>query len=257
MKRIHSFESFLNEGMYQTYADYEKGKGVRMTPDDIRNDAMISVKHIMPVHWKEADKYIKSIKDQSDQDKGIKFEITLSTGDTIHGYKVGPWRSHWEWYLNKKKKSNAEIYSELEAKMYSPYDRWKRQYDMLDKTYMYADDNRAYKSGGEHAKLVKNLYDKLSATDKKKADKYMEVNETNEPAYSTQELKPGDVVKVDGAAVTVGKITEVAGDSVISFEGTCDGQDCKVSYNDGQDGYAFIDQESGRFMTYAQTKYMR
>lgn len=176
MKHIYSFESFLNEGIYQTYADYEKSKSVRMTPDDIKNDVIVSVKRLIPVHWKESDRYIKSVNDQSDQDKGIKFEIVLSTGDTIHGYKVGPLRSRWEWFLNKKKKSNDEIYSELEAKIYSPFDRWKRQYDMLDKTYMYADDNRAYKLGGEHAKLVKNLYDKLSTVDKNKADKYRNDN---------------------------------------------------------------------------------
>jgi hypothetical protein len=257
MKHIHTYESFINEGMYQKYSDY-KGKGMKFgSPDDMKKDVILSVKHAIPMNWDEAEKFIKKVEDQSDDEKGIKFEISLKSGDTIHGYKTGPWSMQWEWYLNKKRSSKGEIRDYLENKIYKPYELWQRHYDGRDKFYMYADDNRAYQSGAAHEKFIKTLYDKLSSSDKKKADKHMEMNETNEPAYSTTDLKPGDVVKVDGAAVTVSKVTEVAGDNVISFDGECDGQQCTVSYDDGQDGYAFLDKESGRFMSYAEVKNMR
>jgi len=257
MKHIHTYESFLNEGLYQTYADYQKKGSKWGTPDELKDDVIISVKHALPMDQKEKDKFIKKVEDQSDDEKGIKFEITLKNGDVIHAYKTGSWRMQWEWYLNKKKSDIGEISEYLEGKIYKPYERWQRHYDGRDKFYMFSDDHRAYQSGSAHEKYIKSLYDKLSSADKKKADKYMEMNESNQPAYSTDDLKPGDTVKIDGAAVTVSKITEVVENSVISFEGECEGKPCTVSYDDGQDGYAFLDKESGRFMTYAEVKNMR
>jgi hypothetical protein len=172
MKHVNTFEGFLTE-KYQTYSDFDK-KGSRWgSPQDLRDDVSIAVKHLLPVEWGKAPQYIKSIEDQSDDQMGIKFQVTLTSGDIIHGYKVGPLRSQWEWYLNKKKKKNQDIYQELETTMYSPYERWERQYNMFDSTYQYSDDPRAYREGSAHDKFVKSLYDKLSTADKKKADKYI------------------------------------------------------------------------------------
>lgn len=178
MKHIQTFEKFMNEGMYQTYADYQK-KHPKMkfgSADDMKKDVTLSVKHLIPLSWAESEKYIKKIEDQSDDEKGIKFEITLKSGDTIHAYKVGPWTMQWEWYLNKKKNDKDGIYGYLEDKIYSPFEKWKRHYNSMDKHYMYSDDNRAYQSGAAHEKYVKDLYNKLSASDKKKADKHIEEN---------------------------------------------------------------------------------
>ena len=102
MKHIQTFENFLNE--YQTYSDYKKGSWG--TPEDLKNDVSLSVRHLIPASWEETTKLIKSVEDQSDDEKGIKFEITLTSGDTIHGFKTGAYRSDWEWYLNKKKMKN-------------------------------------------------------------------------------------------------------------------------------------------------------
>ena len=173
MKHLHTFEGFITE-KYQTYPEYQK-RGFKFgSPQDLLDDVTISVKHLLPVEWTKAPEFIKSIQDQSDDTKGIKFQINLKSGDTIHAYKVGPMRMNWEWYLNKKKLSSHDIYQSLEATMYSPYDRWKRQYDMSDRTAQYSDDPRVWRESSAHDKAVQDLYSKLSASDKKKADKYIQ-----------------------------------------------------------------------------------
>jgi hypothetical protein len=169
MMNFKSFSNFISE--YQTYGDYQKKPWG--SPEDLKNDVIISVKRLLPIDLNQADSYIKTVSDQSDDKKGIKFEIVLKTGDTIHAFKLGSFRSHWEWYLNKKKMSSDQIYSHLEDKMYKPFDRWKRQYDSRDTTYMYADDSSSYRSGLNHEKFIQDLYNKLSSIDKKKADEYM------------------------------------------------------------------------------------
>jgi hypothetical protein len=170
MRHLKTFSGFINE--YQTYSDYKNSKWG--SPDDLKQDATVAAKKLIPVDWNEADSYIKTVVDQSDDKKGIKFEISLKTGDILHAYKLGSFRTHWEWYLNKKRLSEGEIYNQLEEKIYKPFDRWQRQYDMQDKYYMYADDSRSYKAGISHEKFVQGLYDKLSAADKKRADEHIE-----------------------------------------------------------------------------------
>ena len=170
MRHIKTFSSFVNE--YQTYSDYKNSKWGN--PDDLKQDAIVAARHVIPVDSKETDSYIKNVVDQSDDKKGIKFEIVLTTGDVLHAFKVGRFTQHWEWYINKKRSSEGEIYDQLEEKIYKPYDRWQRQYDMQDKYYMYADDSRSYKAGSSHEKIIKGLYDKLSTADKKRADDHIE-----------------------------------------------------------------------------------
>jgi hypothetical protein len=173
VKHVHTFDGFIIE-KYQTYPEYQK-KGSRFgSPQDLLDDVTISVKHLLPVERSKALDHIKSIEDQSDDAKGIKFQINLKSGDTIHAYKVGPIRMSWEWYLNKKKLNANDIYQSLEATLYSPLDRWKRQYDMSDTTAQYSDDPRVWRESSAHDKAVKALYDKLSSSDKKKADKYIQ-----------------------------------------------------------------------------------
>jgi len=169
MKHIHTFESFLFE--YQKYSDF--GKGSWGTPDALKKDVILSVRHLIPVDWDKSEKEIKSVEDTSVDDKGIKFNITLKSGDVISAFKVQHYKGSWEWYLNKKKMSKGEIYQTLEDKIYSAYDKWKRHYDSTDTTSMYSDDFSVYKKGESHDTYVLGLYKKLSASDKKKADEYM------------------------------------------------------------------------------------
>jgi hypothetical protein len=171
MKYVYTFESFLTE-KYQTYLEYQK-RGFKFgSPQDLLDDVTIAVKHLLPVDWSKTTDYIKSIEDQSDDAKGIKFQINLTSRDIIHAYKVGPTRMSWEWYLNKKKLNPHDIYQSLEATLYSPFDRWKRQYDMADSSAQYSDDPRVWRESSAHDLAVKKLYDKLSTSDKAKADKY-------------------------------------------------------------------------------------
>jgi hypothetical protein len=164
-KIIMTFEA------YQTYSDYSKvGKGVKTpSPEELLKDVTVSVKHILPTF---EEKWIKSIEEQSDEKKGIKFEIKLSSGDVIHAFKISRWWGQWEWYLNKKKKSKEDIETELFNKLLTPFDRWKNNFNAFDRYYMYSDDRRSYNSGRDHEKQINSLYDALSNSDKKKAYKY-------------------------------------------------------------------------------------
>jgi hypothetical protein len=154
---------------YQTYGDYSGPKSRWGTPEDLKQDALISVKHVTPTF---DDKWIESITDQSDEQKGIKFEIKVSSGDIVHAFKLGSWRGSWEFYLNKKKKSKEEIKEYLTMKLLSPYDIWRMNFDGLDRYAAYSDDHRVWSNAGSHEQIIKNIYAKLSSSDQKKAYKY-------------------------------------------------------------------------------------
>lgn len=171
---------------YQTYKDYQKNPNMKFgSPADLLDDVKISTKHILPSF---DDKWIKSIEDQSDDEKGIKFEIKLSTGDTIHAFKVGSFRFGWEFYLNKKKMNADEIKRTLVQKAFTPYEIWQMNFDGFDKYYMFSDDSKAYNSGSSHEKQIMKMYDALSSSDKKKAYKY----------YTTKEKDPIDFLQFRG-----------------------------------------------------------
>lgn len=148
---------------YQKYSDY-KGK----TPD-LKWDIQIAAKHLMPTF---DEKWIKSIEEQSQEDKGIKFEIVTSTGDVLHAFKVGSYIGQWEWYLNKKKKDAREIKEYLTLKALTPYEIWQMSFDSFDHYAAFSDDNRAWNAASNHERVLRGIYDKLSASDQKKAYKY-------------------------------------------------------------------------------------
>ena len=169
MKNIQTFKEFLNE--YQTYANY----GSRETPESIKADLVFCVNKLIPVkNLKDAAKEIVSVEDKSDDTKGIKFEIVLKSRDVIDAFKVSAAPGNWEWHLNKKKMSEGQVREALEDKMYTPFEKWLRHYEMRDPYYQMADDHRSYKSGQAQEEYVRKLYDKLSASDKKKADQHIE-----------------------------------------------------------------------------------
>jgi hypothetical protein len=163
----------LIEGNYQTYGDYERGKSKWGSPNDLKQDITNVVNRIIRA---DDNITITSIEDQSIEDKGIKFEIKLSTGDVIHAFKVGNWSQQWELYLNRKKSDENSIYfyfkDQLE-KNSTPFENWKRTYDKSDKNYQYSDDPRAYAAGQATKEKLDTLYNSLSPEDKVKADEYM------------------------------------------------------------------------------------
>lgn len=164
---------------YKTYNDYVKNGKSLATPETMLRDVTISVKHLTPTF---DEKWIKEIQDQSDEKKGIKFEIKLINGDIIHAFKIGNYYNEWEWYLNKKKKSAKDIKEHLSSTLLSAYDRWEMNFNSFDSYYMYSDDHRAWKSGVEHEKQIIKLYSDLSTNDKKKAyKKYTETRGKENP----------------------------------------------------------------------------
>lgn len=162
---------------YQKYSDYKKGWG---TSADLMEDVIISTKHLIPTDFRLAENEILNVSDQSDEEKGIKFEIKLKSGDVLHAYKISKCRMQWEWFLNKNKCDQDVIKEKLEEKIYQPFERWKYYYDTQDKTYLYSDDYRAYINGLNHQKKVIYLYNSLSTLDKNKADKYIKGITNNE-----------------------------------------------------------------------------
>lgn len=159
-KIIMTFEA------YQTYSDY--GKTSIQMPIELEKDVTLRVKHLMP-SWD--DKWISSINDLSDEKKGIKFEIKTSTGDILHAFKIGRFLGSWEWYLNKKKKSENEIKQYFMETAISPLERWTLNFKGFDSTYPYSDSAKVYKAGYNQEKEIMSLYNSLTSADKRKAYK--------------------------------------------------------------------------------------
>lgn len=151
---------------YQTYNDY--GKNAIQMPNELEKDVTLRVKHLTPTF---DDKWISSIEDSSDEKKGIKFEIKISTGDILHAFKIGKFLGNWEWYLNKKKKSENEIKQYFMETAISPLERWTLNFKGFDSTYHFADDSRSYNSGLAHERKIISIYDSLTSSDKRKAYK--------------------------------------------------------------------------------------
>jgi hypothetical protein len=157
----------LNEVKYQTYQDYKREKSKWGSPEDLKEDITNVINRLTARRIG-----ITNIEDQSDDIKGIKFEITLDTGDTIHAFKVEGWRGKWELYLNRKKATEYDISNYLESTL-SPYEQWRLAYDRFDKNYMYSDNPGADKRGREAEQELNDLYSALSPEEKAKADGYM------------------------------------------------------------------------------------
>jgi ketosteroid isomerase-like protein len=166
-KHVDSFKVF--EAKYQTYGDYESSRMKWGSPEELKQDATLTVKRVIPKSWDQAEGEIKSVTDQSDADKGIKFQFDLKSGDTLHLFKTGPMRGGWEIYLNRKAMRSPEHARDELMKAMKPLDRYLYFMPGYDSTWHYADDGRAYRAGSQQADNLKSLYAALSAGDKKKA----------------------------------------------------------------------------------------
>lgn len=171
-----TFDEFLFERSdFVTYDDmlrYWKKEEKEEIEERVKNGLMDKLRHRIPPKFSEYNKYIKSITDVSDEKKGIKFEIKLTTGDILHAFRTDVHYNNWYWYLNRKKIREEDIFNKLEPLLLTPYEIWKNNYDGLDDTYEYSDDHGAYMRGAQKRGKVNYLYNKLSPSDKKKADAY-------------------------------------------------------------------------------------
>lgn len=154
---------------YQKYSDYKNRDNAESFVEKDLRQQIINL-----FAYADISDNLKDVNftDQS-SDKGIKWEIEVvgKGKDLIHAYKVGPYLSHWEFYLNKKKSSKYDIQQYFLDKYVSDLDRYIAAAKGFDSTHQYADDSRAYKRGQDQAQNLKDLYDKLSDSDKKKAHK--------------------------------------------------------------------------------------
>jgi hypothetical protein len=173
MKTILSYQNFIAE-KYVKYSDY-KGKPFG-TPDEMKKDVVLSLRHGIPLPWEKTESFISSIEDQSVEDKGIKFEIVLKSGDVIHAFKSGLMRSEWDWFINSKRSNINSIFDLLLDKIHSPLEKWKYLYDKFDSAYYYSDSAASRKSGEKSKQKLDAAYKDLSGSEKKKADDYQEKN---------------------------------------------------------------------------------
>lgn len=154
---------------YQTYNDLLKDGGrFKQTPEILADNVKLIVKKLMPTF---EDKWISSVEDLSDEKKGIKFEIKLSTGDLIHAFKVEKEFGKWEFYLNKKKKDESSLKKYFLENAISPLEKWELKFKSFDYNYTYSDDSRVYNAGLNNEKEIMAIYDTLSMSDKRKAYK--------------------------------------------------------------------------------------
>ena len=163
MKYVMTFEK------YQTYDDYKKKRSLWGSPEELKADAILTLKRLLPTF---DEKWINSIEDVSVEDKGIKFEVKVGK-NLIHMFKVGGWRGQWEFYLNKKKITSSELETTLEKDNMSDLDRFMKKFGSFDFYADMIDNSGQWRDAKFNNSAVKKLFDELSASDKKKAIKLM------------------------------------------------------------------------------------
>ena len=164
---------------YYAYKDFNRKWG---SPEEMQQDLQWVLDKLLP-----KDDMIKSIEDQS-EDKGIKFEVMLESGDIIHAYKVSQFRFQenqgWELYFNKKKTDFRSLKSQLEREYMSDLDKFLKYYKSYDFYADYIDDGRQWSDAtANNNDIVKN-FNSLSASDKRKAKKEILKH------FNSKELKP-------------------------------------------------------------------
>ena len=186
-KALKDMKSKANENMkyiltlekYYAYKDFNRNWG---SPEEMQQDLQWVLWKLLP-----KDDMIKSIEDQS-EDKGIKFEVMLESGDIIHAYKVSQFRMQedqgWELYFNKKKTSFRALKSQLEREYMSDLDRFLKYYKSYDFYADYIDDGRQWNAATANNDNLVNMFNALSNSDKKKAKKELVAH------FKSAELQP-------------------------------------------------------------------
>jgi hypothetical protein len=163
MKIIKSFKLFENR--YYTYSDFEKSSYFK-SPEDFYKDIQITLKTILNGYCE-----ISNIEDMSDPSKGIKFEVTLSTGDIIHVYKKSTFRGQYVYFLNRKPIDENNITEYFYNKL-PDLKKYILSCDAYDPNYRFTDDARVYQRGTRNRDSMISLYSGLSEEDKLKAYEY-------------------------------------------------------------------------------------
>lgn len=161
MKYLMTFEK------YQTYSDYEKQRSKWASPEELKKDATASIKKLLPTF---DEKWIDSTEEQSDDEKGIKFEFKIGK-DLVHMFKVDRWRGQWEYYLNKKKSDEYKIQKHFDETLMSPLESFLKYATGYDFYAAYIDDGRQYQNATANNKRIEDRFSKLSKSDQKKAVK--------------------------------------------------------------------------------------
>ena len=172
MKYVKTFEAYIT---------YDKMGGGWGTPSQIEDELRTQIINLF-IYGGISDKLEDVIYTDQSTDKGIKWQIEVKgkNTDIIHAYKDGKWRGQYEWYLNKKRSSKADIQQYFLDKYISVLDQYMTALASFDFYYHMADDSRSYKAGQAQADNLVQLYTKLSAADKKRAhDQYTKINKTS------------------------------------------------------------------------------
>jgi len=139
-------------------------------PEKIKQDAVITAKRLLPTF---DDRWISDVIDQSSE-KGTKIKIELISGDFIHAFKSGKWVGSWDFYLNKKKKTEREITDYLETKLMKPLDMFYTYLKGYNLYTEYIDDGNERKAANANNKLIHDKFNKLSDSDKEIALRNMD-----------------------------------------------------------------------------------
>ena len=163
---------------FEAYVSYDKLKNWGTYPEgQVEDELRMKLIHLFQ-YAGISNQINDTIYTDQSSDKGIKWQIEVigpGNKDLIHAYKDGKIRGSYEWYLNKKKSSLAEIQkffldkyvskTELYYHMLTTFDRDKRQH-------------RHFKSQDEYkaqAKKMADLYDSMNNREKKVAhQRYMQ-----------------------------------------------------------------------------------
>lgn len=155
---------------YQTYADYEKQGSKWGSPEEVKEDAVLSLKRLLPTFDEQ---WIASIDDVSVPAKGIMFKIELSDGTLIHMVKIDRWRGQWQYYLNKKQITDRDLQKELDKQFLSPVDKFIKYVKWYDFYADYIDDGGQHRGVKKSNENIENMFNELSPKDKREAWKKM------------------------------------------------------------------------------------
>jgi hypothetical protein len=161
MKYVKTFEA------YQKYSDYQKGRMTWGTPEDLKQDAILTLKRALPTF---DEKWIDQTEDQSDDAKGIKFQFKVGK-DLIHLYKVDSWRGGWEFYLNKKRSDVNQVKDHLEKTHMSALDVFLKNASSFDYYAEYIDNGGQYQAAQANNSAVLKMWAELNTSDRNKARK--------------------------------------------------------------------------------------
>lgn len=156
--------------MFEKYLNYKDIKNT--SPDDQAKDALNIIKKILPTF---DEKWIDNIEDQS-SDKGIKFQVELSGGDTIHMYKTSKWisnESSWDFFINKKKIKPSDLRNSLELKYLSDLDAFLKYAFSYNFESEYINNGKQHKAAVDNNTKILQSFNDLNSSDKKEAIKQL------------------------------------------------------------------------------------